>query len=170
MNLQVLPVHPKSRLFPSQIQPRSKSDSTSFSNWSIFHHNSAICQMLAFNRNTDLLAEHRERQGWKSICFIAIYLPGSSARRSWMRGLAGFRATRTPNCLTPAKNSQDSFPQGTLGAHNAAEQNQCNPFSFTSKLPLTNSSKTVSSHQLHTAAARDPGVHTAFPKQNIVIF
>lgn len=92
------------------MQPRLTSDSTSFSNWSLFHHNSAICQMLTFNRNSDLLAEHRERQGWKSICFIAIYLPGSSALRSWMRGLAGFRATRTPSCLTPAKNSQDSFP------------------------------------------------------------
>lgn len=128
--------------------------------------------MLTFNRNTDLLAEHRERQSWKSICFITIYLPGSSALRSWMRGLARFQSHTNSQLPDFSQKLPGQLPthQGTPEAHNAAEQNQCNPFSFTSKLPLTNSSKTVSSHQLHTAAARDPGEHTAFPKQNIVIF
>lgn len=103
--------HPKSRSFLSQMQTRSKSRYDKFSNWSLFRHKTAICQKLTFHfTETLFLMEDRQRQGWKSTWFVTVYLPGSSVIKSWMRWLAGFRATRAPRCLTPACDSQDSLP------------------------------------------------------------
>lgn len=86
-----------------------------------------------------LLTEHRQRQGWKSVCFVTVYLPCSSAIRSWMQGLAGFRAARVPSCLQLP--GQPPTHQGIQGAHEAAEQNRDNPFTFTSKPPTLTAAK-----------------------------
>lgn len=85
VNLQVSATHAKSRLFPSQVQTRSKPRWDEFSNWSVFHR--IKLQFVKCYHSTKPLSFDRTQAEMETCCSCLF-----SARRTWMRGPEGFRA------------------------------------------------------------------------------
>lgn len=127
--------HPRSRSFLSQMQTRSKSRYDKFSNWSLFRHKTAICQKLTFHFTETLFFDGRQAEAGLEIYLVCNCLfPWLLSNKELDERTCRFQSH--PSSQMPDSSlwlpGQPPTHQGTPGAHEAAEQNQNNPFSFTS--------------------------------------